>query len=321
MTRFKRELVRRPLDRPRVPAVSVIVPWRNTPIRILERAVRSVGEQSYSGHINVAVCNDGSNAHTRSLAVNLFHQLADSIDVEVYMIHHYPGRGISAARNSACRSSDSEWFVWLDADDQLHPQAVSTLMDSARSANFEMVLPQCEVRSPAGVRIHRNSTYLRDWRRGVGTPDPLAQVVFPVHGALVSRELFFWIGGFDEEFAFAELTDFFLRSAVAAGRTKIGFVPRPLYRYFRSAGSHSAARQSLEEYRIRALLRYSRAVGLPYDNLCYVGRSALTGAQHYVPLILGKRIASPYGEGPFEVAAEVVDPRTGQPNCVEKSTS
>ena len=99
------------------PLVSVIVPcYRQA--HYLAEAIESVLLQTYP-HIEVVVVDDGSPDNTGEIAAR------------------YPGvrylrepqRGVSEARNLGIRTSNGSFLIFLDADDRLLPEAVTTGLD------------------------------------------------------------------------------------------------------------------------------------------------------------------------------------------------
>lgn len=93
--------------------VSVIIPCYNH-ARYLPEAINSVLQQSYSP-IEIIVVNDGSADDTETAAKQF----------PVKYIHQI-NSGLSAARNKGIEHSSGEYLVFLDADDWLYKDALST---------------------------------------------------------------------------------------------------------------------------------------------------------------------------------------------------
>jgi glycosyltransferase involved in cell wall biosynthesis len=96
--------------------VSVVIPCFNYG-RFLGAAIESVLAQAYP-EIEVTVVDDGSTDETRSVAA-------------AYESVHYvwqPNRGLSDARNHGVALATGEFMLFLDADDQLSPDAIETLV-------------------------------------------------------------------------------------------------------------------------------------------------------------------------------------------------
>jgi glycosyltransferase involved in cell wall biosynthesis len=280
------------------PRVSVVVPWRDTAVDLLERAIASVAAQTYTGTVEIVICDDDSRPdnvdHLRRRLPVLKELLGDT---SLVVTASPAGRGgPSAARNHAARASHGEYLCWLDADDELMPEALASLVHASAEHGYGLCVGQCVVCEPGLPEMSRdNHCYLSLAREYQGTRwDPFSQVVFSCQPQLVHRELFFDVGGFAEVFEFAEVTEFFLRVAGRLTAERIGAVSGAGYRYYRRAGSRSSHRTLLEEYRKSALLGYAKAMALGFDDVRYVGRCEQTGAQHYFPMIDGRGSVAPY---------------------------
>lgn len=267
-----------------LPVVSVIMPLKDMPIAFVERAVCSAVEQDYAGLLEVIVWNDGSRHRAYRAELDQLARFADRRDRPLQVWHSRRNRGISAARNAACREANGDWLIWLDGDDELPPDAVSHLVAvAARRPATRLVLGQCRAVLPGGAEGHRNDTFVAKWRSTKGLPeDPLMSAVFAVHGALVHRQTFRAVGGFDEAMSHGELTDWFLRTMAELPGSAVAVTDRATYRYHKRPDSHSAERTVLEEKRVQALQRYAVNVGAwPARSFRFGGRCATTGARLY----------------------------------------
>jgi glycosyltransferase involved in cell wall biosynthesis len=94
------------------PTVCVVIPCRNQ-ARYLPTAVHSVRAQSY-GVVECIVVDDGSTDDTSSVAATL--------GVRVFRQRH---GGVSAARNVGLAAACTDLIAFLDADDELLPEAVA----------------------------------------------------------------------------------------------------------------------------------------------------------------------------------------------------
>jgi glycosyltransferase involved in cell wall biosynthesis len=275
-------------------AVSVIVPWLDVPVADVIRAVRSVLRQDFAGFVEVVICNDGSSPHlTDALTASLAEQPWGRVEHRV--CHHDRTSGASAARNTAVRAARGDWLLWLDADDVLAPDALATLVRHAERTGAGLAMSQCWVIEHDRRLRRQPEVYLKLGRRYHGTVfDPLAQVVFSLHPQLMRRDRFDELGGFDESYRWAEVTDLFLRFVIRQSLNAMVMIDQPLYSYHRRGGSLSANRERMEAARRRALLSYARSLSLPIEEVRYLGRCAETGAQHYLPIVAGQAVRPPY---------------------------
>jgi len=239
------------------------MPVHDMPLRLVRRAIRSVRRQDHPGPVEVVLWDDGSRdpalwAAYAAIAGSFVDAVAP-VGERVIATFRTPQRhGIARSRNDAVRHTRAEWLIWLDGDDELPPDAISRLLGAVRASGNPYVVGQCRVRYPGcASQVHRNDRYLAAWRRDRGSEaDPLANVVFNIHGGLVQRDLFAATGGFDPWFSHAELVDWF--------RRLLRSLPHPdafdvldavTYTCWKRPGSHSSDRSRVEPQRVAALQR------------------------------------------------------------------
>ncbi|MFR1103963.1 MAG: glycosyltransferase [Acutalibacteraceae bacterium] len=101
------------------PVVSIVVPVYNVE-KYLERCVRSVLSQTFRD-IEVILVDDGSTDHSGKIC----DQFADE-DSRVRVIHKLNG-GLSDARNVGAEIIEGRWVVFIDSDDFIEREMISTL--------------------------------------------------------------------------------------------------------------------------------------------------------------------------------------------------
>lgn len=105
------------------PTVSIVMPcYQNA--GTLQRSVRSVQAQTFADWELIAV-DDGSTDGTGAL----LDELAAG-EPRMRVLHRENG-GVSCARNAGMDAARGTWLFFLDADDLLTPDALSTLLDMA----------------------------------------------------------------------------------------------------------------------------------------------------------------------------------------------
>lgn len=117
-----------------MPTVSVIVPVYKA-IKTLPRCVKSVLEQPFQD-LELILVDDGSPDASGALCDSF--AIADS---RVHVIHKENG-GVSSARNAGLEAADSQWVIFLDADDFFSPFALSLIFDAAKKSPDRLVLWQ-----------------------------------------------------------------------------------------------------------------------------------------------------------------------------------
>ena len=184
--------------------ISVIIPAYNA-ARWLPAAIRSVLAQTRRPE-EIVVVDDGSTDHTA--------QVCAEFSRDVRYVRRENG-GLSAARNTGLAVTTGEWFLSLDADDTLYPQALEVLEAKAASGRAGVVYGFVLQRREPAVE-----TRLHSLPYAVGDAPAPAKAAFwwtPVAtlgSALVRRDLNDAVGGFDESFRQVEDAEYWLRCGV-----------------------------------------------------------------------------------------------------------
>ena len=110
---------------------TVIIPTYNY-AHVLPRAVKSACLQNGSD-FEVIIIDDGSTDNTADVARTLIEQLADD-NFKKIQYHRQRNGGPASARNAAIDLSSARYFIFLDADDELLPDALEIFRQSITSA-------------------------------------------------------------------------------------------------------------------------------------------------------------------------------------------
>ncbi len=114
----------------RNPIVSVIVPAYNAEMYLAE-SISSVLDQDYP-FFELLIVDDGSKDATYEVTT----QFQDSR----MRVFRQPNKGVSAARNLALSQMTGEYFLFLDADDKLTRESISTRLELfAQNPSLEFV--------------------------------------------------------------------------------------------------------------------------------------------------------------------------------------
>jgi hypothetical protein len=174
-----------------------------------------VRAQSYDG-VDCLVVNDGSTDETAAVAAAMHVRLFEQ-----------PNRGVSAARNAGLSIARTDLVVFLDADDELLPDAVGRAVEAfAIDPGADLVVGRCANMDADGrprPAMHHtiDTAHLYDeWlsRNFVWTPG----------AAVFRRSALSDLGGFPLQVGPAADYAVYLRSA-RAGRVR--FIPEELVRY------------------------------------------------------------------------------------------
>ena len=124
------------------------------------------------------------------------------------------GKTLAVARNDGAKAAQTEWLIFLDADDELAPGYVEA-----------MLAGEGDIRKPATLGFYPDGT--EDEAPAIIPERAIAMAKRIVIGAMCRRDLFLEVGGFRE---WPVLEDWDLwRRMVAAGAT-VGTVPEAVYR-------------------------------------------------------------------------------------------
>lgn len=116
------------------PLLSIIMPVYNTGPARLEASVASVMAQT-DDDWELIIVDDGS---TSSDTRNTVSKLADE-DERIHVLRT-PNRGVSAARNLGTARTRGEYVMYLDADDRLAPEVVSSVRKVRDSTAAQVIL-------------------------------------------------------------------------------------------------------------------------------------------------------------------------------------
>lgn len=212
------------------PLVSVIIPTYNR-AATLRRTVDSALAQAYQP-IEVIVVDDGSSDSTT--------EVLDSYGNMIRAIRQENG-GPSAARNTGARAAKGEWLAFLDSDDVWLPDKIARQVRIVTSASRPVCCCMCNAAilddrgdtgmttfGASGVRGQLGEGYWPD-------PAPLIATRFILFNqvALIRRDSFVRLGGFDPELRLLEDHEFAFRLSLEG---PWAFVADPLVEKYNDTG-------------------------------------------------------------------------------------
>lgn len=112
--------------------VSVIVPIYNVE-RYLEKCIESICRQKFTG-IEIILVDDGSTDHSGEICDEWSRK-----DSRIRVIHKENG-GLSDARNIGIEAASGAWYMFVDSDDTITPDAVQLLYEAAMAYDCEMAV-------------------------------------------------------------------------------------------------------------------------------------------------------------------------------------
>ena len=203
----------------------------------MQRALESVFAQTEPVD-EVIVVDDGSTDGTGDL-------LRERYGARI-RYHWQPNAGVSAARNTGMAMARGRYLALLDSDDAWLPDK-TRLQAAFLDAHPHIGMVVCDVErvgpdgAPIDVFRRRDVTPRDGWVLGELLPNP---ALVPA-SAMLRREVYEDVGGFDPALRTAEDLDFHLR---VARRWQLGVVERALVRALRGHDGLSAEASTYDDY-------------------------------------------------------------------------
>ena len=214
--------------------VSIITAALNASATIA-RTIESVRTQTHPDW-ELLVIDNGSKDDTAAL-VNTW----NAQDGRIRLLHQ-PTKGVSHARNLGLRAAQSDWVLFLDADDTLLPNALRDLTQAAQAQpRLTAVHGAWERIDPNGEAVAVNRWPLT----GDLFPFFAFTCVFAIHSCLVRRKALLDAGGFPTDLTTCEDWDLWQRVSRAGAR--FGYVDSLVARYHMRKGSASNSGRRLAE--------------------------------------------------------------------------
>ena len=247
------------------PLVTVCIVHHERP-ELVRMAVDSVLAQDYPA-LEAVLVDDGSESAEALAGL-------DALEAEFgergWRVLRQENRYLGAARNAAAATAQGEWLLFLDDDNVLFPDAVSRLVRAARFSGVDCV-PAASVRFFGDGDPRTDSGSHRTPIRFLGTARAWSRFRNAVGDAcaLVRREVFEAVGGFDEERGFATSDLSFFNRLVVAGH-RVEPMPDPAY-YYRT---RPTSMMSVMSDRRLAEINYARVLashvqGLPDEERAF----------------------------------------------------
>ncbi|XP_076442714.1 queuosine-tRNA galactosyltransferase-like [Babylonia areolata] len=236
--------------------VSVITPVHNGE-RFLEECLLSIVSQTFSGHLELSIYNDGSKDKTVEI-VDKWRSRLEEKGVTMVVGGHDDStpRGVGYAKNQAVSQSTGAFLCFLDADDIMHADRVSRQYQAA-VANPSAIVGCGFHRDPEG-----STARFTHWANSM-TPQQLYTQMYTSHGPTVimptwfcARKVFDTVGGFDEGGkGIPEDLIFFLRHLELGGRVMRVEEDLLTYRYHPLATTFSIPEDTIWNIRMDCLQR------------------------------------------------------------------
>ncbi len=179
-------------------SISVIIPTYNRGYCI-SRAMDSILAQSHQPD-EIIVVDDGSTDDSEALISTQYPQVR-------YLKHN--NRGVSAARNTGIRASNTEWIALLDSDDAWEPNKIELQMEALATDPDQRICHTNEIWIRNGVRVNPMNKHQKQGGWIFKTCLPLCCI--SPSSVMIHRDIFDTVGYFDENLPACEDYDLWLR--------------------------------------------------------------------------------------------------------------
>ncbi|MDE6080351.1 MAG: glycosyltransferase [Duncaniella sp.] len=223
-------------------SVSIIIPVYNA-TSCVERALRSVVNQTFTGQMECIVVNDGSTDNSASLVREFIGAYRGPIDFRFVELER--NKGLSEARNEGMRHAGNDYLLFVDADDALDFRALELLVaQTERHPGVDVVVGAYYLaRQHLFLQLETGGTdYVADpsearalWLSPRRVPMTAHNKLFR-RGFVTGNSLEFTPGIYHED----ELWTFQCGAFISS----VAFVYEPTYVYFVSAGSITSTSNS-----------------------------------------------------------------------------
>ena len=229
---------------PTGPMMSILVPVFNPQAEFLEACIRSVRSQTYESWELVLM-----NASDEPHVIPICERFA-AVDPRIKILEG-ENRGIAANTNAAASGASGAYFILLDHDDELAPQALAAVAAALIQQPDSGVIYSDE--DSIDVEGRRSDPFFKPaW-----SPDLLRHLNYITHLMVIERDLWVDMGGMRSEYDGAQDYDLALRATHAAGGAT--HVPDVLYHWRRHDDStasdvmtkpyaHFAGRRALDDF-------------------------------------------------------------------------
>jgi glycosyltransferase involved in cell wall biosynthesis len=227
------------------PAVSIILPTYNR-ATLLPRAVASALGQTHAD-FELIIVDDGSSDETAAVVAAL-------TDPRIVYLPR-PHGGAAAAENAGLTIARGRFIGFLDDDDEWLPGKLAAQMAAfASEARDTGVVYTGRWRLRGGRRSYGPSPWILRKNGAIHREIVLRRTFVPLVCALVRRECFAEVGGFDEALPTSNDYDLWIRMSA---RYRFRYLPDPLVLVHATPGSLSTGPRRIIEARKRLLVKHA----------------------------------------------------------------
>lgn len=226
-----------------LPRISVLIPAYNA-ADTLAAALESALTQTFPAH-EILVIDDGSTDNTA--------EVARGFGERVRLLQQTNG-GPGAARNRGAQAAVGDWFALLDADDTWLPNRLERQILLTRSERIGVIHA---LEHPGQELPPADLSFDLLWQK-----NRIGSIT-----ALIRREAFVQVGGFDEDRAIIGVEDYNLWLRLAAAGWQFALVPEQLARYTPAANSLTNQTARLAQAELANAVSIGRRLNLPDEQM------------------------------------------------------
>ena len=233
--------------------VNVIIPTFNRALKVV-RAVDSVLKQTYKD-FEITVVDDGSTDNTS--------QLLAPFNAEITYISHPNNKGVSAARNTGIKASQSPLIAFLDSDDYWLPEKLGQQVDFMKNNPNIQVCQTDEIWVRNGLRVNPKKKHKKP--SGYIFKQSLKLCLVSPSAVMIRRHLFDDIGLFDEELPVCEDYDLWLRISC---NHEVHLIEKKLI--VKEGGGNdqlSSSLNGMDRFRIKAMMKLLKSGNLDHNQM------------------------------------------------------
>ncbi len=215
------------------PLISVIMPTYNTDAGLLNEAVQSVVDQSYTNW-QLCISDDGSSSSDTVDAIKNWAKAEKRINA----VFGDGDAGIAINTNSALARATGDYCVFFDHDDLLADNALFEIATSVvQHPKLKLIYSDEDKVDSTGVRIDPH--FKPDWN-----PDLLLSQNYICHLVALKRTLIQQLGGLRAGFEGAQDHDLLLRVMEVVSADEVKHIPKVLYHWRMTPESTAASAQA-----------------------------------------------------------------------------
>ena len=139
--------------------ISIIIPVYNVEPYV-EKCILSVLRQNYS-NLEVVIVDDKTPDESMKKIEGVLKEHSNT-HIDFKIIHHEINKGLSEARNSGIREATGEYVTFLDPDDQLTDNCISTLATEAINGDYDLIIGQRIIKETWSGRILNKKEYPKE---------------------------------------------------------------------------------------------------------------------------------------------------------------